>query len=147
MQTQAALKMCPATELPLDGTAQHRATVIHNYFIFHLSTIWNCFTEPGRGRDLQGDHIQHSLWKQWEALQAECRGFGRLCEILASWNQHLHEHCSHISFAVRTASSWTKWLSALCYRKCSRGMYPEEWHGNVFVHSKGSIRIHPTVEL
>lgn len=78
---------------------------------------------------LQGEHIQHSLWKPWEALQAECRGFGRLCEILASWNQQLHERCSHISFAVRTASSWTKWLSALCYGKYSRGIYPEEWRG------------------
>lgn len=46
--------MCPETELPLDGTAQHRATVIHSYFIFYFSTIWNCFTEPGRGRALAG---------------------------------------------------------------------------------------------
>lgn len=46
--------MCPETELPLDGTAQHRATVIHSYFIFYFSTIWNCFTEPGRGRAFAG---------------------------------------------------------------------------------------------
>lgn len=78
---------------------------------------------------LQGDYIQHSLWKQWGALQAECRGFERLCEILASWNQRLHEHSSHISCAVRGAPSRTKWLPALCYRKYSRDMYPEEWHG------------------
>lgn len=56
---------------------------------------------------------------------------GDLGGCVRFWLHEINSFIStaHISFAVRTASSWTKWLSALCYRKYSRGMYPEEWHG------------------
>lgn len=129
---KAALKMCLATELPLDGSAQHRSlhrTINHSLFYFPLQHNMELLYWARQRMSICRDCMQHNLQRQ-EALQIECRRFERLFEnIIPSSNQLLHNHYSHISFAVRTASSLTKWLSALCYRKWSRDMYPDEWDG------------------
>lgn len=90
------------------------------YFILHFSTMQNCFKWTRQRISICRDAACSTTFRSGqETLQVKCSGFERLFEnIMLSSNQHLHNHhCCHISFAVRTASSLTIWLSALCYRK------------------------------
>lgn len=90
------------------------------YFILHFSTMRNCFRWTRQRISICRDAACSTTFRSGqETLQVECSGFERLFEnIMLSSNQHLHNHhCCHISFAVRTASSLTIWLSALRYRK------------------------------